>query len=167
MRKLLYLLLFIPFASFSQNYWESGLEKYTNGDTYGAIADYTKMIEMNPNDTIAVLVYSTRGVAKAKLNDYNGAISDYNKAIEIEPNLKFTSIAYYYRGVAKAMLEDYYEAIADFTKFIEIEPMEGEPYYNRGYSKYVLGDKNGACQDARKAQDLGYDASELIKIVCN
>ena len=44
MRKLLYLILFIPFASFSQDYWESGLEKYKNGDTYGAIADYTKVI---------------------------------------------------------------------------------------------------------------------------
>ena len=45
--------------------------------------------------------------------------------------------------------------------------MEGEPYYYRGISKYLLGDKNGACQDARKAQDLGYDASELIRDVCN
>ena len=38
--------------------------------------------------------------------------------------------------------------------------------------KWGLGDQllknySEACQDARKAQQLGYDASELIKMVCN
>ena len=126
MRKLLFLILFISFASFGQDYFESGLEKYENGDTYGAIADYTKAIEINPNNAAA---YNNRGFSKAKLNDYNGATADFTKAIEINPN-------------------------------------HAKAYFNRCVAKIKLGDKNGACQDARKTQDLGYDASELIRIAC-
>jgi hypothetical protein len=29
-----------------------------------------------------------------------------------------------------------------------------------------LYDDSGACKDARKAQELGYDASQLIKMAC-
>ena len=64
MRKLLYLLLFIPFASFGQDYFESGLEKARNGDYYGAIADFTEAIEINPNDYYA---YYNRGNSKRNL----------------------------------------------------------------------------------------------------
>ena len=39
-------------------------------------------------------------------------------------------------------------------------------YVNRGISKKNLGDLTGACKDARKAQELGADASELINEVC-
>ena len=90
--------------------------------------------------------------------------ADYTKAIEINPNYV---LSYYNRGVAKEALKDYYGAITDYTKFIEINPNYASAYYNRGIAKYYLGDKNGACQDARKTQDLGNDASQLIKVVCN
>ncbi|MDA9246903.1 hypothetical protein N9P25_01110 [Flavobacteriaceae bacterium] len=78
-----------------------------------------------------------------------------------------TADEYYDRGYDKIELKDNYGAIADFTKAIELDPNLFGAYYNRGISKYYLGDKNSACQDALKSQDLGYDASELIKIVCN
>ena len=61
-------------------------------DYNGAIADYTKAIELNPNYANA---YYNRGISKHNLKDYNGAISDYNKAIEIDPNY---ANAYYNRG---------------------------------------------------------------------
>ena len=42
---------------------------------YGAIADYTKAIKLNPNYADA---YYNRGVAKSNLQDYDGAIADFN-----------------------------------------------------------------------------------------
>jgi len=38
---------------------------------------------------------------------------------------------------------------------------------NRGASKYFIGDSKGACDDWRKAADLGYERSaELLKKKC-
>ena len=70
-------------------------DKVDLGDYRGAIADYSKAIELNPNDAEA---YSSRGVAKHHLEDYRGAIADYSKAIELNPN--YTN-AYFNRGVDK------------------------------------------------------------------
>ena len=69
--------------------------------------------------------------------------------------------------MAKFNLKDNKGSIADFTKAININPNFATSYYNRGIAKYYLSDINGACQDARKAKQLGYDASKLINAVCN
>tara|TARA_B100000029_G_C17503503_1_gene933563 strand:+ start:424 stop:729 length:306 start_codon:yes stop_codon:yes gene_type:complete len=57
-----------------KEYYNSGLKKHENGDYHGAIADYTKSIELNPN---FVYAYWFRGVAKEIINDRNGACEDY------------------------------------------------------------------------------------------
>jgi len=145
----------------SEEYFYQAYEKYILKDYYGAVSDYTKAIEIEPNYTDA---YFNRGLVKGDLKDYKGAVSDYTKAIEIEPNY---AEAYYNRGVVKFDLEDYYGALADYTKAIEIDPNSAIAYFNRGIAKAFLGNINAACKDARKAQELGYDASALIKIVCN
>ena len=62
--------------------FNNGVDKYEQGDYQGAIADYTKAIEINPDFADAFL---NRGMVKAKLGDNQGAISDYDRAIEINP----------------------------------------------------------------------------------
>jgi tetratricopeptide (TPR) repeat protein len=74
---------------------------------------------------------------------------------------------YLNRGNSKYALKDYSGAIADYTKAIEIDPNFALAYYFRGVSKHSLDDRFGACKDGRKAQELGHDASELIKYACN
>ena len=179
----------------AEEYFYRAYNKAKLEDYYGAIADYTKAIELNPNYADA---YNNRGNAKENLKDYYGAIADYNKVIELNPNdadayynrgiskekLKdnygaiadYTKAielnpndasAYYNRGNAKENLKDNYGAIADYTKAIELNPNYADAYYNRGISKYNLKDYYGACQDGRKAQSLGIDASQLIELACN
>ena len=61
----------------------------------------------------------------------------------------------------------YVGAKTDFWKAIQIDPNNAEAYYGRGTAKYKLDDKNGACQDWRKAGELGYEkAYETIKKYC-
>ena len=52
------------------------------GNYDGAITDFSKAIELNPNDEKA---YWYRGSARQAKADLDGAIADYNKAIELNP----------------------------------------------------------------------------------
>ena len=145
----------------SEEYFYSGYVKKKAKDFYGAILDYNKAIELDPNFTQA---YINRGNSKYNLKDYYGAISDCTKAIELDPN---DALAYINRGNSKANLKDYYRAISDFTKAIELDPNYAQAYNNRAISKAYNNDYTGACEDAKKSASLGNDSSEIIEIVCN
>ena len=92
------------------NSYDSGIEKYEQGNYQGAISDWSKAIEINPQDAIA---YYNRGLAKGDLEDYQGAISDYDKVIEINPKL---ADAYRMRGVNKELIGDLKGACSDWRK---------------------------------------------------
>ena len=200
MKKLILLILFVPFISFGQTaeeYVFTALEKEKEElDFSGAKFDYSRAIELDPNYFKA---WNSRAVLKMRMEDYYGAIADFTKAIELDPNhegskrgkalckyrlgddkgaltdfneiIKLSSsknaFDYLYRGRAKSGMEDDKGAIADYSKVIGINPNDAVAYYNRGLSKYYLGDYYGACKDARKAQELGYYASAFIEATCN
>ena len=95
----------IPLAT---QYFNQGTDNYEQGNYQGAINDFTKAIENNPQERYA---YLNRGVAKAKLEDYQGAVADHTKAIEIYP--EFVS-AFEERGTAKESLNDLVGACLDW-----------------------------------------------------
>ncbi|MDG1684596.1 MAG: tetratricopeptide repeat protein [Flavobacteriaceae bacterium] len=72
-----YLLHYCVFSQNTEYYYNLGNSKMDTEDYYGAISDFTRAIEINPNYGEA---YSYRGVSKAKLGDYNGACKDANKS---------------------------------------------------------------------------------------
>ena len=71
----------IPTLAWAYN--NRGSAKFNLKDYQGAIEDYDKAIELDPNYAKA---YNNRGAAKGNLGDNQGAIKDYDKAIEIDPN---------------------------------------------------------------------------------
>ena len=118
MKKLLLVLLFVPLVSFGQIesvYYTSGASKYESKDYYGAIADYTKAIELNPNNPKTSAAYLNRGDAKYRLKDLDGAMADYNKAIELDP---IYANAYHNRGISKENIGDLNGACFDWKKAI-------------------------------------------------
>jgi tetratricopeptide (TPR) repeat protein len=74
----------------------------------GALADYTKAIELDPRSATA---YTNRGAVKYDLGDKQGALADHTIAIELDPK---SDIAYANRGAVKYDLEDRQGAIADW-----------------------------------------------------
>ena len=83
MKKLIFILLLIPLFSISQtaeDFFNNGTEKANLKDYYGAIADYTKVIELDPDYARA---YNNRGTSKWNLGDKNGACADFRKAISL------------------------------------------------------------------------------------
>ena len=63
-------------------YYNRGHSKFNKGDLDGALADYSKSIELNPTDADA---FTNRGILKNKMGDVTGSIADFNKAIELNP----------------------------------------------------------------------------------
>ena len=63
---------------------------------------------------------------------------------------------------------DHQGAIADYIKALEINPKDDIAYTNRGASKELLGDLKGACDDWRKAVDLGHQsAAQWVENQCS
>ena len=153
MKKLLLLLLIVPLVSFGQTaegFFNSGKVKDSLEDDLGAIEDFTKAIDLDPNNAN---IFYRRGLSKFYLEDYPGSITDFNKAIDINPDYDY---AYYSRGKSKHNLEDYEGAVTDFSKSIQFDPNYAETYELRGFSKKKLGDYKGSLVDYSKARELRY-----------
>jgi TolA-binding protein len=108
------LVLLITIQSFTvkaqdnSDLYGKGLDKVTRGDYYGAISDFTKVIEQQGREPKP---YYYRGISKYNLKDYSNAIWDFTMAIEC--NQKFAD-AFYMRGMAKVALKKRKEACEDF-----------------------------------------------------
>lgn len=133
--------------------FDRGAEKGRNGDKQGAIADYTKVIELDPKYTLA---YYNRGILRSEFNDKKGAIDDYTQAIQINNNWgdREPAYAYYNRGIERSDLGDKKGAIEDYTKAIELKPNYANAYYNRGIDRSNFGDRQGAITDYTKVLEL-------------
>ena len=135
-------------------YYNRGYDKGSNDDYYGAVSDFTKAIELAPNNANA---FTQRAYMKSKLKDFKGTRTDSSKAIELAPN---NADAYYIRGYVKTLLNftilrnDYYDAKTDFDKVIEIEPGNINAYYFRGRLKAIYGYNKEAVIDYDKAINL-------------
>ena len=123
-------------------------------DYHGAIADYDRAIELDPENAEG---YYNRGIAKSGLDDYHGAIADYDRAIELNPNY---AEAYFLRGFAKHKLGDYRGAKADYDRAIELKPEDADAYSNRGIAKRKLNDYAGAVADYSRAIELDPDEAD-------
>jgi tetratricopeptide (TPR) repeat protein len=107
------------------------------------------------SDKSSLLVY--RGVEKCALKDYVGASTDLTKSIESK-NLDSTDLAtaYRFRGLCNYERKNYDNGIADFSKALQYASNNYYIYYGRGLCFQSKGLKGEACDDFRKAADLGF-----------
>src|SRR5436309_2322030 len=134
-------------------YNERGIAKGVKGDIDGAIADFTRAIELYPKYGTA---YNNRGLAKKNMGDLDGAIADCTRVIELNPK---NANAYNNRGSFKGIKGDVVGAIADVNRAIELDPKLAAAYYNRAYTKQGKGDIDGAIADYTRAIDLQPDSA--------
>jgi tetratricopeptide (TPR) repeat protein len=116
-----------------------------------SISDYTKYINMNPQDEEA---YYYRGNAHYALKDFDNAIKDYTTAISIKPD--YTN-AYNYRGIVYNDLKEYDNAINDFTKVISYKSDYAEAYNNRGLAYFYKSLYERSISDYIKFAELKPD----------
>ena len=111
-------------AQSAEEYYNSGLKKFGDGDDQGALEDLGKAIELKPD---YVYAYYNRALFNAESAKYEEALPDYDKVIELDPK---HAKAYNNRGSVKASLNDYKGAKKDFEKAIELDSSLAVSYYN-------------------------------------
>jgi putative GTP pyrophosphokinase len=124
-----------------------------------AIAFYSRILELNPDEAVSSLIYKHRGMANFAQSKYQDAVDDFTKALELDPA---SYKAAYYRGVVKAVLKEYSGAIDDFTLSLSINPYQSFCLFRRGQAYYHIEDYPqalGDC-DASMALDPG---SEVVR----
>lgn len=126
-------------------YLEWGDAQSKKGDWKEAIADYTQVLAIDPQSSIA---YNDRGIAWESKGDLDKAIKDYTQALTIDPQM---AVAYNGRGNAKAAKSDLDGAIADFTQAVHLDPTLAVAYESRGNTKTARDDLEGAIADFTQA----------------
>ena len=139
----------LPVEKESSGWMKTGNLKLRNGDSDGAIADFSRAILLESSNSGYYLI---RASAKEKKRDYAGAIADYSRAIEFAPEDK--DVIYSVRAVAKEQSGDLDGAIADYTRAIELNPKSADAYHSRGLVKQKMGDAKGAAADFARAKQL-------------
>ena len=135
-------------AQTAGTYSASGLAKLHQGDNDGAIADYTKALELNSSYLGA---YIGRGAAMTNQGNFDGAIADFNAAMKLKSTFPD---AYLGRGMAEFLQGNLDAAIMDSTKAIELQPDSRAAYYQRALARGAETNFQGATEDFTKA--LGF-----------
>lgn len=140
-------------AQDAEGFLKSAEYKLQQRDIEGAMADFTKAIEMNSK--LAPAWYG-RGVLLSNKGQLEKAMSDYTKAIEADP--KFAK-AYFSRAILRSYQGQEQGALDDYTKAVESDPGYAKAWFNRGLLKAGKKDYEGAILDYTKAIDIsGADA---------
>ena len=134
-------------------YRNRGVAYGIKGEVDRAVVDFTKAIELNPNDAKA---YYNRGVTHGIKGEVDHAIVDFTTAIDLRPD---NANIYYNRGFAYNIKGDYDRAIVDYTKAIELNPDSAGAYYNRGIAYNSKGDYDDAIVDFTTAIELDTDSA--------
>jgi tetratricopeptide (TPR) repeat protein len=129
----------------------AGMTKQDNGDLDGAIADFTRAIELDPKDADA---YYSRGDARAKKKQYDAALKDTQKAIELnsKDGHYYSSLAWYQLFNRKPR-----EAIAASLKALKLSPADAVVIKTNLAHSYLFDNQF----DKAKAIYLEYKDSKL------
>jgi tetratricopeptide (TPR) repeat protein len=135
----------------ADDYFFTANQKYDVGNYTGALSDYDRAIQLNPQYAEA---YNNRGNLRyIQLKNFQGALADYNKAIALRPS---STLAYVNRGNLKAdKFNNIKGAIADYDKSLALDDDDYLVYNNRGYLKDAkLNDLSGAMADYNRSISL-------------
>lgn len=91
-----------------------------------AIADYTKAIELKPNDGE---FYTNRGASYARIGQIDQALADITKGIEVKPD---HAVAYLNRSLMYNMKQRPDLALADLEKYLTLKPYNADIWYEKG-----------------------------------
>ncbi len=98
----------------AERLFNTAVDKHTNTDFAGAVAEYGKAIQLKPDFAEA---FNERAISRWELGDEHGAIADLDEAIRIDPH---NARAFVDRGYFREALGDVEGSEADFQRADEL-----------------------------------------------
>ncbi|HEU4965634.1 MAG TPA: tetratricopeptide repeat protein [Bacilli bacterium] len=120
-----------------------------------AIADYTEVIELDPNYPE---YHFDRGNLYSRMGLLDLALKDYERAMEISP--PFPEL-YFNRANAYNRMGLRDKALADYDYLLEIDPEHADGYLNRATLFYEDGDLEAARRDVEAGLKIAADLAGL------
>lgn len=134
-----------------------GIAYQNKGDYDRAIADFTRTLDLNPNDDKA---FNNRGAAFMQRRDWDHAIADFTQALRLHPDY---AIAHKNRGASRLNEGRFAEAIEDYDRALQLDPKDTEALKSRGALHFMLGQFAMAAQDL--AQDIALDPDDTYSAI--
>jgi tetratricopeptide (TPR) repeat protein len=145
----------------ADEYSQRAIARFQKNDLDGAIADFTKVIEMNGKDQ--AFCYYFRGLAHYRKGDSHQAIDDLSKAIVLKPDPRFFDD----RGNLLAKQGELERAIVDLNKAIEMAPQYAKAYGDRGLVRLMRGENADAELDLQKCFALDSTLEPQFKVAAD
>ena len=162
---LIFLLLLNAWSTHAQDpisadeFSQRGISRFEKNDLEGAIADFTKAIELKGHELEYCFYF--RGIARYRRGQRDEAIADLSKAITLKQHPRFYSD----RGNLLAQKGDLDGAMADLNRAIEIEPRYAKTYGDRGIVRLMRGEDTAADLDFRRCFELDMTLEPKFKAV--
>ena len=126
-------------------YLNRGLSKQMLGDTVKALADYAKVLELDPDHSLAR--HNVASLSKKGSNPQE-SLKLLDEAIEKNPKEPYS---YAQRGFVKLGLKDFQGAVDDYSLALKLDPKQADYWFDRAIAKEKLKDKEGALADYTEA----------------
>jgi len=149
-------------------YKQSGNQNLNKDNFDQAIADFTKAINLNPNDAESYLcrgiAYYGIGVIRDDPSSLDRAIEDLDHALKLNPDYEpvYTS-----RGGVYLFKNECDKALEDFNRAIQLDPKDYYAYTGRGNTYVRKKEYERGIKDLEAAQRINPnipDAGEFIEM---
>jgi tetratricopeptide (TPR) repeat protein len=127
-------------------HYMKGIQRHQATDRAGAIAAYTKAIELDAEFADA---YNNRGVVYLEQQNLDAALADFTKSLELGPSVA----AYNNRANLYFSQKKFPESIKDYSAAIDLKPL-AESYINRGTAYWQTDQHELAFKDFERAVEM-------------
>ena len=137
-----------PTSPEAARYFAEGLTKFDADDYKGALAAFTKAIELDPTK---VAFFANRAAMYNLLKQSKRALADADQAIRLNPQL---SQAYVIRGDCYVGNHQFKRALEDYAEAIRLDPKNKDAYNGRAFACWSLGQHKIAIENFTQAIEL-------------
>jgi tetratricopeptide (TPR) repeat protein len=146
----------------AQEYLERGIASVRNGNLAGALADFDKAIELEPN--VAIHYINRGNTLMIMERDLDKALADFDKAIEL--GFRGPDI-YKSRGLVRYYRNNFAGAIAEYDKAIESGTRDAQVYGLRGLAWLWLSKDKEAEKDFQRCFEMDVSLRESYEKTIN
>lgn len=132
----------------ADDFSQRGISRFEKNDLEGAIADFTKAIELNGHQLEFCFYF--RGVALYRRGRLDEALADLARAIELKQHPRF----YDDRGNLLAQKGELDKALDDLNRAIELEPKFAKAYGDRAIVHLLRAEDAAAESDLKRCFEL-------------